>query len=71
MTDPKLHATPREGSMKMKVIVHILHYGQPLCGFSSDVPAKWPLGHRWVPVTDKNRATCPFCKTKSTEKRKT
>lgn len=50
------------------MIVHILYHGQPLCGFSSEVPAHWPSGHLWVCVEDKERATCPECKKELTAK---
>lgn len=28
--------------------VHVLRHGLPLCGFSREMPALWPQGHRWV-----------------------
>lgn len=45
-------------------IVHILHGGLPLCGFSEGAtPHDWPGGHRWVSKTEAG-ATCPSCKHK-------
>lgn len=29
------------------VTIHYLCGGLPLCSFTTDVPAKWPDGHRW------------------------
>lgn len=43
--------------------VHILRHGQPLCGFSSEVPVNWPDGHFFTRKKDK--ATCPGCKAKA------
>lgn len=28
--------------------VHVLHHGFPLCEFSREVPADWPVGHGWI-----------------------
>lgn len=41
--------------------LHVLRYGLPLCGFSNEVPAKWPAGNRWVPIDDLKHATCKQC----------
>jgi hypothetical protein len=30
------------------VVIHLLHEGFPLCGFSELLPRDWPDGHRWV-----------------------
>lgn len=30
------------------MIVHILHHGYPLCGFTEVLPGDWPEGHRWI-----------------------
>jgi hypothetical protein len=35
------------------IIVHVLFEGLPLCGFSRDVPSRWPMGHRWVSIMDR------------------
>lgn len=41
---------------------HILHDGGPLCGFSREIPAHWPEGHKWVPFDDPEEgATCDQC----------
>lgn len=29
-------------------MIHILHEGLPLCGFTDAVPRDWPVGDRWV-----------------------
>ena len=41
--------------------VHILHFGLPLCEFTRDVPARWPLGMTWVSLDDATQATCEAC----------
>jgi hypothetical protein len=43
------------------MIFHILHYGLPLCRFSTALPCDWPEGHRWVGINKKEDATCPEC----------
>lgn len=35
-------STPGEG------VIHILHGGLPLCGFTRDLPRDWPDGHSWI-----------------------
>lgn len=42
--------------------VHLLHQGQPVCGFSTEVPGKWPEGHRWASSHDFDKVTCPACR---------
>lgn len=45
--------------------VHILYAGHALCGLSSEVPAKWPPGHRWVSYEEKDAlelSNCDACK---------
>lgn len=44
--------------------IHILLYGRPVCGFSSKTPNLWPTGHSWVGPDDKDKATCPACKSR-------
>lgn len=44
-----------------KVIWHVLLHGLPLCGFSKDVPGKWPKGNRWVGFEDKLVTSVPDC----------
>lgn len=34
------------------MIVHVLLRGLPLCGFTRDVPARWPKGHRWATIQE-------------------
>lgn len=29
-------------------VVHLLHEGLPVCGFTRDVPKDWPIGHEWA-----------------------
>jgi len=45
--------------------VHVLHRALPLCGFSTELPRRWPEGHRWVSlfewVGEPSLATCPEC----------
>lgn len=59
--------------------VHILHHGQPLCGFAgyhwldngpppqieAVLPDEWPVGHSWVGREDFELATCPQCREKA------
>jgi hypothetical protein len=47
-------------SLGIKMTVHILRYGLPLCRFSVEVPNKWPNGHLWAPT--RAGATCEHCK---------
>ena len=42
--------------------IHALLHGRPLCGFSSDVPTNWPLGHLWTDSRDVKNITCPGCR---------
>jgi hypothetical protein len=42
-------------------VVHVLHHGQPLCGFHRGVPRDWPDGHWWVANADREEATCTTC----------
>lgn len=42
--------------------IHILYHGFPLCRFSAEVPGKWPTGHKWVDLRERDQATCPACK---------
>lgn len=44
------------------VTIHILLAGQPFCGFSSEVPGKWPLGHQWVGPEGADKSNCLGCK---------
>jgi len=47
--------------MANRPVVHILHYGHPKCGFTKEVPARWPIGHRWVGIDDQALCTCDGC----------
>jgi len=29
-------------------VVHVLVAGRPKCGFTTDLPKDWPVGHIWV-----------------------
>lgn len=46
---------------KPEITVHILHHGLPLCGFSKDVPGKWPEGHKWTAIHRPDHSTCVGC----------
>lgn len=45
--------------------IHFLHFGQPLCGFSNEVPRDWPPGHCWAGLDDNeakaNPLACQAC----------
>jgi len=43
------------------MIVHILHSGLPLCGFTSDEPRHWPFEHKWVGPNEAHIASCHHC----------
>ena len=30
--------------------VHVLFEGLPICRFTSELPDKWPAGHRWISI---------------------
>jgi len=48
----------------MKIVVHALEHGQPLCRFSRDIPVNWPDGHTWISVQDRQHVknvTCLSC----------
>lgn len=51
------------GKFKLATTLHVLHYGQPICGFTTDTPDKWPEGHRWIGIEDWNQlSNCPGCR---------
>ena len=33
-------------------IIHVLHSGSPLCGFSRALPGEWPTGHVWISLRE-------------------
>ena len=41
--------------------VHVLLYGLPLCNFTTEAPAFWPAGDRWVYLGEAAKANCPGC----------
>ena len=43
------------------VVVHLLHNGRAVCGFSRLVPRDWPAGHVWVNVSGASQASCQKC----------
>lgn len=46
-------------------VVHVLREGFPVCGFSREVPAKWPEEHSFIGINDVNKLsdiTCPHCR---------
>ena len=51
-------------------VVHALYHGLPLCGFSNEVPNKWPEGHQWTDVNDTGFITCTVCQRKAIRKSK-
>jgi hypothetical protein len=53
--------------MPEKRTVHALQGGQPLCGFSQDIPANWPSSHAWTEVDDLENINCCACKSKAEE----
>lgn len=42
-------------------ILHILHRGSPLCGFSRERPVDWPKGHVWLSVEAQNERDASNC----------
>lgn len=42
-------------------VVHVLHYGAPLCGFTTTIPRNWPEGHKWVSSLEPESANCETC----------
>ena len=44
------------------MIVHVLHHGFPLCGFSLKIPREWPKQQAWVSITNLEDANCEDCK---------
>lgn len=55
-----MNAEPVLTVVAMEETVHVLLRGWPLCGFSMDVPGKWPHGHSWVRAGEPE-ATCAEC----------
>lgn len=47
-------------------MIHILHEGLPICGFTTALPRDWPDGHRWTRLDDQANATCPDCLRRTT-----
>lgn len=49
--------------LRRPLMVHILHYGAPLCRFTPHMPCDWPKGHKWISLYDDGKdCTCPGCK---------
>ncbi len=46
--------------MGVDFTVHLLDQGLPLCGFSREVPARWPHKHIWSPL--RRDSNCHHCK---------
>lgn len=42
-------------------VIHILHQGFPLCGFSLKFPVRWPAGHLWIGIDDQHESNCEAC----------
>lgn len=52
--------------MPVVSIVHVLHHGLPLCGFSRELPTSWPLGHVWLRAEDeRHRISCGRCRARA------
>lgn len=49
------------------LVVHALYRGLPLCGFTTNTPNKWPVGHMWVGKDETASLTCDACKRKAQE----
>lgn len=48
---------------EVKLVVHVLHHGRVLCGFSDKVPGEWPPGHRWISIIDEwAHLNCEECR---------
>ncbi|MEK7175493.1 MAG: hypothetical protein AAB693_01670 [Patescibacteria group bacterium] len=49
------------------MVIHVLHAGYAICGFSEKLPVDWPEGHKWVGFNDpgsfKNKDLCVRCLT--------
>jgi hypothetical protein len=52
----------RKPTIQVPLTVHALFQGFPLCRFTTQVPAKWPEGHRWVYPSDEGLINCQGCK---------
>ena len=52
------------GPPEEPTVIHILSEGYPLCGFSTDVPVRWPKTQQWVSIDDCKDANCQACKDK-------
>ena len=44
-----------------EIVFHVLKSGMPLCGFSKDVPQKWPKRNWWIYHRDKERRKLINC----------
>lgn len=45
-----------------KQMVHVLLYGLPMCGFTTNVPVRWPANHRWIGATEDHAdVNCKGC----------
>ncbi len=43
------------------MLIHILHNGKALCGFSYLTPVNWPKGNDWTVVAEKDKSNCEAC----------
>jgi hypothetical protein len=50
--------------------IHILVSGIPLCGFTMELPTKWPIGHFYVREYEAEDATCQKCREVDVERMK-
>ena len=42
-------------------MIHIVHFGSPLCKFSDEHPIDWQGGHTYVTLDDANQSNCSHC----------
>lgn len=52
--------------------VHILMHGNPLCGFTKEVPRDWPEGHSFLTIHEAmiqlEKITCSHCRLAATKR---
>jgi hypothetical protein len=61
---------PSSKMQEPDTVVHVLHEGFALCGFSKEVPARWPYGHKFVTLDGHkvDPANCPPCTTEADQR---
>lgn len=59
---PSIHGRQYGDQVRTQSTVHVLHHGQPLCGFSDQpFPCQWPERNWWVGLDERDHANCPEC----------